>query len=91
MGPLTRLLDSTARNFGGQGAQFNKTLKNLGAFTKTLSDNKDELFGTLSQVEEFTKTLPRTTRPCASSTTRWPAVPTCSPASARSWLRCCRT
>ena len=57
VGPLTRLLDSTARNFGGQGVQFNKTLKDLGAFTKTLSDNKDELFGTLSQVEKFTNTL----------------------------------
>ena len=59
VGPLTRLLDSTARNFGGQGVQFNKTLKNFGAFTKTLSDNKDELFGTLSQVEKFTHTLSR--------------------------------
>jgi virulence factor Mce-like protein len=57
VGPLTRLLDSTARNFGGQGVQFNKTLKNLGAFTKTLADNKDEFFGTLAQVEEFTRTL----------------------------------
>jgi phospholipid/cholesterol/gamma-HCH transport system substrate-binding protein len=57
VGPLTRLLDSTARNFGGQGAQFNQTLKNFGAFTKTLADNKDELFGTLAQVEKFTNTL----------------------------------
>jgi len=57
VGPLTRLLDSTARNFGGQGVQFNKTLKNFGALTKTLADNKDELFGTLAQVEDFTKTL----------------------------------
>ena len=57
VGPLTRLLDATARNFGGQGVQFNKTLKDLGAFTKTLSDNKDELFSTLSQVEKFTNTL----------------------------------
>ncbi len=57
VGPLTRLLDSTARNFGGQGVQFNKTLKNLGAFTKTLADNKDALFGTLTQVENFTHTL----------------------------------
>jgi virulence factor Mce-like protein len=57
VGPLTRLLDSTARNFGGQGVQFNRTLKNLGALTKTLADNKDELFGTLSQVEDFTNTL----------------------------------
>ena len=59
VGPLTRLLDSTARNFGGQGVQFNKTLKDLGAFTKTLADNKEEFFGTLAQVEEFTATLKR--------------------------------
>ncbi len=57
VGPLTRLLNSTARNFGGQGAEFNKTLKNFSALTKTLADNKDELFGTLAQVEEFTNTL----------------------------------
>ncbi|MEO7942637.1 MAG: MCE family protein [Marmoricola sp.] len=57
VGPLTRLLDSTARNFGGQGVQFNKTLKNLGAFTKTLADNKDALFGSLTKVENFTNTL----------------------------------
>jgi virulence factor Mce-like protein len=57
VGALTRLLDSTARNFGGQGVQFNKTLKNLGKFTATLSNNKDELFGTLGEIEKFTKTL----------------------------------
>ena len=34
--PLTRLLDSTARNFGGQGVQFHQTIKNLGEFTTTL-------------------------------------------------------
>ena len=56
-GPLTRLLDSTARNLGGQGVEFNKTLKNFGALTKTLSDNKDELFGSLAKVENFTNTL----------------------------------
>lgn len=56
-GALTRLLDSTAKNFGGQGVQFNKTLHNLSELTKTLADNKDELFGTLSEVENFTNTL----------------------------------
>lgn len=56
-GALTRLLDSTARNFGGQGVQFNATLKNLSKLTKTLADNKDELFGTIAEVEEFTSTL----------------------------------
>ena len=55
VGPLTRLLDSTARNFGGQGVEFNKTLKNFGALTKTLADNKDELFGSLTKVENFTE------------------------------------
>jgi phospholipid/cholesterol/gamma-HCH transport system substrate-binding protein len=56
-GALTRLLDSTAKNFGGQGVQFNQTLHNLSRLTKTLADNKDELFGTMSEVEKFTNTL----------------------------------
>jgi len=56
-GALTRLLDSTAKNFGGQGVQFNQTLHNLSLLTKTLADNKDELFGTISEVEKFTNTL----------------------------------
>jgi virulence factor Mce-like protein len=56
-GALTRLLDSTARNFGGQGVQFNQTLQNLSKLTKTLANNKDELFGTVSEVEKFTNTL----------------------------------
>ncbi|WP_310961123.1 MCE family protein [Nocardioides terrisoli] len=58
-GALTRLLDSTARNFGGQGVEFNKTLKNLGRLTQTLSDNKDELFGSASEVEKFVNALAR--------------------------------
>ncbi|RNL81053.1 MCE family protein [Nocardioides marmorisolisilvae] len=56
-GALTRLLDSTAKNFGGQGVQFNSTLKNLSRLTKTLADNKDELFGTVSEIEKFTSAL----------------------------------
>lgn len=56
-GALTRLLDSTARNFGGQGVQFNQTLQNLSKLTKTLADNKDELFGTVTEIQDFTSTL----------------------------------
>ena len=56
-GALTRLLDSTARNFGGQGVEFNQTLHNLSRLTKTLADNKDDLFGTVSEVEQFTSAL----------------------------------
>jgi virulence factor Mce-like protein len=56
-GPLTRLLDNTARNFGGEGVQFNSTLQNLSKLTQTLADNKDQLFGTVSEVEKFTNAL----------------------------------
>ncbi len=59
VGPLTRLLDSTARNFGGQGVQFNQTIQDFSQLTKTLSDNEDELFGSMEQVQQFTSTLAR--------------------------------
>ena len=52
-GALTRLLDVTAENYAGQGAQFNETIRNLGKLTGTLADNKDELFGTAREIERF--------------------------------------
>lgn len=57
VGALTRLLDSTARNFGGQGVEFNQSIRNLSRLTKTLSDNKDQLFGASREVEQFINTL----------------------------------
>lgn len=56
-GALTRLLDTTARNFGGQGVNFNNTIQNLGRLSQTLSDNKDVLFGTQAAVEKFVNAL----------------------------------
>ena len=56
-GALTRLLRSTARNFGGQGKQFNETIRNLSRFTSTLDNNKEELFGATRQIEVFVKAL----------------------------------
>jgi len=56
-GSLTRLLNSTARNFDGQGQQFHDTIANLGKFTGTLDDNKEELFGTARQIERFVNAL----------------------------------
>ena len=56
-GSLTRLLDSTAKNFSGEGEQFHETIKNLGKFTGTLDDNKEELFGTARQIERFVNAL----------------------------------
>jgi phospholipid/cholesterol/gamma-HCH transport system substrate-binding protein len=56
-GALTRLLDSTARNFAGQGAQFHETIENIGKLTGTLDNNKEELFGTARQIERFVNAL----------------------------------
>ena len=56
-GALTRLLQSTARNFGGQGEQFNETIRNLSRFTTTLDNNKDALFDTAREVERFVGAL----------------------------------
>ena len=56
-GSLTRLLNSTARNFGGQGEQFNETIRNLSQFTSTLDNNKEELFGTAREIEVFVNAL----------------------------------
>lgn len=56
-GALTRLLDSTAANFGGQGQNFNSTIQNLGKLSQTLNDNKDDLFGTQTAVEKFVNAL----------------------------------
>jgi phospholipid/cholesterol/gamma-HCH transport system substrate-binding protein len=58
-GALTNLLDSTAENFAGQGAQFNETITNLGKFTATMDNNKEELFGTAREIERFVGALAR--------------------------------
>ncbi|WP_426242447.1 MCE family protein [Nocardioides sp. LHG3406-4] len=56
-GALSDLLDTTAENFGGQGEAFNTTIENFGKLTKTLDDNKEELFGSTAQLGAFIKTL----------------------------------
>jgi phospholipid/cholesterol/gamma-HCH transport system substrate-binding protein len=56
-GALTRLLDTTARNFAGQGEQFNQSIEDLGKLTRTLDNNKEELFGTARQMERFVAAL----------------------------------
>ena len=56
-GALTRLLDSTADNFAGQGGQFHRTIENLGRLTGTLENNKEELFGTARETQGFVRGL----------------------------------
>jgi len=56
-GALTDLLETTAANFGGQGAQFHQTIDNFSQLSATLDDNKDELFDSAAQLEGFINTL----------------------------------
>jgi phospholipid/cholesterol/gamma-HCH transport system substrate-binding protein len=56
-GALTRVLDSTARNFEGEGAQFHQTVTDVSKLTGTLDDNKEELFGTARELERFVSAL----------------------------------
>jgi phospholipid/cholesterol/gamma-HCH transport system substrate-binding protein len=56
-GSLSRLVDGAAVQLDGQGEQVNETLRNFGKLSTTLSNNKDELFGSLREVEEFVSLL----------------------------------
>jgi phospholipid/cholesterol/gamma-HCH transport system substrate-binding protein len=56
-GALTDLLNTTARNFGGQGKKFHQTILDFSRLSSTLSDNKDQLFGSVRQLEGFVHTL----------------------------------
>jgi phospholipid/cholesterol/gamma-HCH transport system substrate-binding protein len=61
-GAFTDLLDTTAKNFGGQGAKFHRTILNFSHLSQTLADNKGQLFGSLRQLEGFVHTLARNDR-----------------------------
>jgi virulence factor Mce-like protein len=56
-GALTDLLETTAANFGGEGKQFHQTILNFSKLSKTLDDNKDELFGSTAELENFVNTI----------------------------------
>ena len=56
-GALTDLLDTTAANFGGQGEKFHRTIENFSRLSGTLADNKENLFGSVRQLEGFVRTL----------------------------------
>jgi phospholipid/cholesterol/gamma-HCH transport system substrate-binding protein len=56
-GALTDLLETTAANFGGQGAKFHQTIQDFSQLTGTLDDNKEELFGSAQALEGFLRTL----------------------------------
>ncbi len=56
-GSLSTLLSVGRRNLEGQGEQVNKTLRDLSTATKTLAEGRDDLFGTVRNLQRFTTAL----------------------------------
>ncbi|WP_158844912.1 MCE family protein [Saccharothrix deserti] len=56
-GALSELLDSAAGNLQGNGQALGDTIKQLGDATRTLSGSKDDLFGTVDNLQKFTGML----------------------------------
>jgi phospholipid/cholesterol/gamma-HCH transport system substrate-binding protein len=56
-GSLSKVVDGAAEQLDGQGAQLNETIHNFGKLSTTLAGNKDELFGSLREVEQFVSLL----------------------------------
>ncbi|HET8960420.1 MCE family protein [Nocardioides sp.] len=61
-GALSDLLETTAKNFGGQGEQFHQTIEDFGKFSQTLENNKEELFGSFAALQGFIGTLAKNDR-----------------------------
>jgi phospholipid/cholesterol/gamma-HCH transport system substrate-binding protein len=56
-GALSRLLGVTADNLNGQGEALHQTVRDLSQAAGTLSDNRQNLFGTVSNLQIFTAKL----------------------------------
>ncbi|WP_158881340.1 MCE family protein [Amycolatopsis anabasis] len=56
-GSLSNLLDTTAKNFQGNGQALHDTITRLGEAAGTLSNNKDDLFKTVENLASFSTTL----------------------------------
>ena len=56
-GALSRLLAVGADNLGGEGDQLHQTVAGLAATLGTLSDGRDDLFGTVRNLQTFTTML----------------------------------
>jgi len=56
-GALSRLVDISAANLDGNGAELNGALKQFSAMISTLSGSRTDLFSTLKQLQTFTTML----------------------------------
>lgn len=58
-GALSRLINTTADQLDGQGAQLAKTLENFSKLSTTLANNDDQLFASVSEIDQFVALLRR--------------------------------
>jgi virulence factor Mce-like protein len=56
-GALSDLISVSAQNLEGNGALFNTTLEGFSQFVTTLSGQRDDLFGTVNNLQQFTSTI----------------------------------
>ncbi len=56
-GPLSDLVNVLAANLKGTGTQLGQTVADLSRATQTLADNRDDLFGTVKNLQAFSDAL----------------------------------
>ncbi|GAA1315072.1 MCE family protein [Pseudonocardia xinjiangensis] len=56
-GALSDVLDVGAENLDGNGQKVNDTIRNLGELSGTLANSRDDLFGTVTELQKFTSML----------------------------------
>jgi phospholipid/cholesterol/gamma-HCH transport system substrate-binding protein len=56
-GALSRLVTVSANNLRGNGEQIHSTVRDLSTLLTTLADNKDDLVGTINNLDTFTHAL----------------------------------
>jgi virulence factor Mce-like protein len=56
-GALSNALDVGAANLDGNGRALNDTIRNLGELSGTLADSREDLFGTVRELQSFTSML----------------------------------
>jgi len=56
-GALSKLVTVSANNLRGNGEQINSTVHDLSTLLTTLSNNKDDLVGTINNLDQFTHAL----------------------------------
>lgn len=56
-GPLSQLIDVSAANLEGNGAALGSTVRDLSKAVRTLSEGREDLFGTVKNLQVFTDAL----------------------------------